>query len=224
MVVDQTCVILPAKAFAQAKTRLRGQLSDQARAALARQLFLRALRVALSAPRVSTVYVVTNGDDVADLVHANDPAQRAEVLRDPEPKISLAALMDWSLREASLRGPTRGLILMADLPCIEVCDLDAVCSALDDHDCVLVPDRRGHSTNALGLRLPFPGRTAFGHPDSLAQHQAHAHALGLRAWVLTNARIAHDVDLPEDLLPELGRAAATRSACPGTVADKHEGW
>lgn len=194
---ERTCVILPAKTFAQAKTRLRSHLTDQARSALARELFLRALRASLSCPSVAATYVVTNGDDVAELAMRED---RATVLRDPDANISLAALMDWALREATVRGSARALIVMADLPAIEPCDIEAICSTLDLHDCVLVPDRRGQSTNALGVRLPFAGRTAFGHAESLAEHRARARSLGLRAWVLANGRIAHDVDVPEDLL------------------------
>jgi 2-phospho-L-lactate guanylyltransferase len=215
----QSCLILPVKTFARAKTRLRTHLSDQARSALARELFLRALSVSLRCPSVALTYVVTNGDDVAELVRLTDTHNRAVVLRDPEPDVSLADLMDWALREAASRGSARALILMADLPAVETCDVEALCSALDDYDCVLVPDRRGHSTNALGLRLPFAGLTAFGQADSLAQHRARAHALGLHASVLANQRIAHDVDLPEDLGPFTGLLG-----CPGEVADKHQGW
>lgn len=217
---EQTCVILPAKTFAQAKTRLRSHLSDVARCALARELFVRALRVSLSCPSVAATYVVTNGDDVAELATQTGPHGRASVLRDPHPDLSLAALMDWALREATLRGASRALIVMADLPAIEPCDIEAVCATLDRHDCVLVPDRRGQSTNALGLRLPFAGRTAFGHSESLAEHRAQARSLGLRAWVLANGRIAHDVDLPEDLL----NAGSGLDRCLGHVAAKHEGW
>ena len=217
---ERTCVILPAKTFGLAKTRLRSHLSDQARSALARELFLRALRVSLSCPSIAATYVVTNGDDVADLATRVDTEHRAAVLRDPDTNLSLAALMDWALREATLRGSARALIVMADLPAIEASDIEALCATLDLHDCVLVPDRRGQSTNALGLRLPFAGRTAFGHAESLAEHHARARTLGLRPWVLANARIAHDVDVPEDLLG----AGAGLDRCQARVAGKQEGW
>jgi 2-phospho-L-lactate guanylyltransferase len=217
-------VILPAKTFAQGKSRLRTHLSDPARSALARELFQRALHVSLRCPGVSNTYVVTNGDDVAELVRATDLQERAEVFRDPEPNGSLATLMDWALTQATTRRATRALILMADLPTVEPCDLEAVFAALDHHDAVLVPDRRGQSTNALGLRLPFRGRTAFGHADSLARHRAQARALGLRTGFLENERIAHDVDVAEDLLPDAGITATDVPGSPGNVAGKREGW
>lgn len=216
----RTCVILPAKAFAQGKTRLRPQLSDQARAGLAREMFLRVLQASLRCAQVSATYVVTNGMDVAELVQRHDTTERATVLRDPRPSMTLAELMDWSLREASQRGATRALIVMADLPALEARDLSALCAALDQHDCVLVPDRRGQSTNALGLRLPFSGQTAFGQPDSFARHSAQLRALELSARVLVNGRIGHDVDIPDDLLT----APALLDECHGDIAGKQQGW
>lgn len=216
----RTCVILPAKAFAQGKTRLRPQLSDPARASLAREMFLRVLHASLRCSDISATYVVTNGLDVAELVQRHDRAARATVLHDPRTSMTLAELMDWSLGEASRRGATRALIVMADLPALEARDLSELCAALDDHDAVLVPDRRGQSTNALGLRLPFGGQTAFGQPDSFARHSAQLHALELSARVLVNGRIGHDVDIPDDLLT----TPATLDECHGDIAGKQQGW
>ena len=219
---ERTCVILPAKTFSQGKTRLRSKLTDRARSELARALFQRSLQVSLQCPSVTTTYVVTNGDDVAELARSATPPAQREVLRDPGPG-SLANLMDWALHQAWLRGSQRALIIMADLPAVQSADLEAVCSALDACDCVLVPDRRGRSTNAFGLHLPFPGRTAFGHESSLALHRGQARALGLRTRVLSNDRIAHDVDVPEDL----GSGPAGLYGFPGDVAQvagKHGGW
>ena len=216
----RTCVILPVKAFAKGKTRLRSQLSDQARAGLAREMFLGVLHASQECAHVAATYVVTNGADVAELVHRDDTKHRTAVLRDPRPDMTLAELIDWAIAEVSQRGATRALVLMADLPALETRDLSALCTALDEDDCVLVPDRRGQSTNALGLRLPFVGRTAFGEPDSFARHNAHMAALALRVRVLVNGRIAHDVDIPDDLL----NTATPLDECHGDVAGKQQGW
>ncbi|HET8939480.1 MAG TPA: 2-phospho-L-lactate guanylyltransferase [Polyangiales bacterium] len=216
----RTCVILPVKTFAQGKTRLRAQLSDHARAGLARDMFLGVLHASQHCADLAATYVVTNGADVAELVHRNDTKQPATVLRDPRPNMTLGALMDWAIAEVAQRGATRALILMADLPALEIRDLNALCAALDEHDCVLVPDRRGLSTNALGLRLPFVGQTAFGEPDSFARHSAHMAKLALRVRVLLNGRIAHDVDIPDDLLT----APTPLDECHGDVAGKQQGW
>jgi 2-phospho-L-lactate guanylyltransferase (CobY/MobA/RfbA family) len=137
--------------------------------------------------------------------------------------MTLAELMDWALSEATRRAAARALILMADLPAVETRDLAALCAVLDDYDCVLVPDRRGQSTNAMGLHLPFPGQTEFGKPDSFARHSAHLLALQLRARVLCNARIAHDVDIPDDLIstPDTSKLL---DECHADVARKQQGW
>jgi 2-phospho-L-lactate guanylyltransferase len=216
----RTCVILPVKAFATGKTRLRAQLSDQARARLARDMFMGVLHASQDCAQVAATYVVTNGTDVAELVHRNDTKHQAAVLRDPRPDMTLAELMDWAIAEVSQRGATRALILMADLPALETRDLTALCTVLDEHDCVLVADRRGQSTNALGLRLPFAGQTAFGEPDSFARHNAHMAALELRVHVLANPRLAHDVDIPDDLIT----MATPLDECHGDVAGKQQGW
>jgi 2-phospho-L-lactate guanylyltransferase len=186
-----------------AKSRLRDGLSDQARAALARAMFERTLQAAAECQRVANTYVVTNGDDVAETVRALADA-RIRVLRDPQPNMPLADLMDWALSELASRAATRALILMADLPRLETRDVEELCSALDSSDCVLVSDQRGQSTNALGMRLPFRGRTSFGQPDSFALHKQQMQGLGLRTWHASNARVAHDVDTPEDLNMALG--------------------
>src|ERR1700710_1662626 len=114
--VERTCVILPMKSFTLAKTRLRDGMSDQARAALAREMFVRALRAAMQCSRVDDTYVVTNGDDVAASVSALGDVQqtRISVLRDPKPNMPLSDLMDWALGGAAARAATRALILMAD--------------------------------------------------------------------------------------------------------------
>ena len=221
MTVDRTCVILPMKSFGLAKTRLRDGMSDAARSALARAMFERALLAVVQCQRVDDTYVVTNGDDVAASVNALDDA-RIRVLRDPRPDMALADLMDWSLDAVATHAATRALILMADLPRLETRDIDELCSALDHSDCVLVSDQRGKSTNALGMRLPFRGVTSFGQPDSFALHQQLVQGLGLRTRYASNARIAHDVDIPEDLTTLLSLLPGMLSGS-GAAAPKDHG-
>jgi 2-phospho-L-lactate guanylyltransferase len=218
---DRTCVILPMKSFALAKSRLRDGMSDQARSALARAMFERTLVAALQCRRVDDTYVVTNGDDVAATVDSLADA-RIRMLRDPGPNMQLADLMDWALN-AVASSATRALILMADLPRLETRDIDELCGALDDSDCVLVSDQRGHSTNALGIRLPFRGATSFGQPESFALHKAVLHGLGLRIRHESNVRVAHDVDLLEDLSAARGLMPGATAPVSTTIAAKGHG-
>lgn len=213
------CAILPMKRFSEAKSRLRPSLSDAARAELAREMFQRTLAAALGCAPIDRTYVVTNGDDVAALA----AAAGAKVLRDPSPSIALGELMDWALREVTARSATRAVILMSDVPSAHANDVEELCQLLDNNDCVLVPDRHGCSTNALGLRLPFLAQTAFGRSDSYAEHQSRARALGLRAAAVRNPRLALDVDVVGDLA-YVESTAGTLTPAAARVAAKHQGW
>lgn len=201
-----TAVLIPMKRFALAKTRLRTRLDPSARAALGRAMFERVLRAANGCD----TWVLTNGDDVAQLARQLG----SQVLEDPPQPLTaavegtattLGSLIDWGLRELAAQGVRRALVLMADLPLIEPEDVAQLSAALDGVELAASSDRRGHSTNALALHLPFAARTAFGDPRSYALHLRRARELGLRTAELPNARIAHDVDIPEDLpgTPEL---------------------
>jgi 2-phospho-L-lactate guanylyltransferase len=184
------------KRFSAAKTRLREHLDDAARSALARHMFENVLAAAVSCEQVSASYVLTNGDDVRRVAEAAG----ALVLDDPaHASTSLGALIDWGLAALYERGVRRVIVVMADLPQLRSADLSELCHSLTQHALVVTPDRRGRSTNALGLHLPFPAPTAFGDPDSYARHLATARALSLSWCELHNPRVAHDVDLGEDL-------------------------
>jgi len=192
----RTCVLIPMKAFGRAKSRLRGHLDDAARHALARSMFERVLSAARGCGRVHATYVITDGHDVAQLASRHG----AEVLQDPEPALpSLGALLDWGLTQLCARGETRALVLMADLPNVQSEDVQALCIGLDAHAVVAAVDRRGHCTNALGVQLPYDTATAFGHPESYAEHRQRTHALGLSLCELVRPGLAHDVDVAADL-------------------------
>lgn len=195
--VVSTHVLVPMKRFGAAKSRLRGQLDDAARTHLARHAFTRVLFAAHSCTLVESVHVVTDGDDVAAVARAAG----ARVLRDPRGLSGdLGKLLDWGIAVLGERGASQALVLMADLPALAASDVYDLCAAMLTHPFVVAPDRHGQSTNALGLHLPFPGRTAFGHPQSYAQHISLARAMRLQIRELSNSHIGHDVDVPADLL------------------------
>jgi 2-phospho-L-lactate guanylyltransferase len=223
MSARDTCVLIPMKRFVLAKTRLRARRDPAERAKLGRAMFERVLHAANG----HETWVLTNGDDVAQLARQLG----SHVLEDPPPPLTaaegtptttaLGSLVDWGLRELAARGVRRALVLMADLPLIEPEDVAQLSAALEGADLAATSDRRGHSTNALALRLPFAARTAFGDPRSYALHLRRARALGLRALEVPNERIAHDVDIPDDLpaMPE----PMWRSSLPGEPPGSREG-
>ena len=63
---------------------------------------------------------------------------------------------------------------------------------------MLVTDRHGTGTNALGLRPPDVIGFAFG-PDSRAAHRGRAETAGAR-YVEVDGPLAVDLDTPDDLV------------------------
>lgn len=184
--------IVPAKALAYGKSRLRPLLGDDERALFAQRLLEHVLDV-LVACAFDGVLVATGGDDVASLASSRG----AHVLRD-RGSGSLADVVDRALAEVASRGAATAVVLMADLPRVEARDVGALLAALDGHDIVLVRDHLGRHTNALALTPPTAMATCFGREDSFTAHAAAARAAGLRVVVVDNDRIAFDVDVPDD--------------------------
>lgn len=194
MSTARSWVLIPMKRFALAKSRLSVRLAEADRAALARSMFERVLGAARACDENQTC-VITNGDDVAELALRAG----AHVLRDPQPTAALGALLDWGIEQLVGRHATRVVVLMGDLPRIVASDVRGCFEALEEVEMVVCADRRRKSTNALGLRVPFGAKTAFGDAESYALHLARARELGARVRELVNPRIAHDVDTEGDL-------------------------
>lgn len=197
-----TTVVVPAKSFARAKSRLAQALDLPSRAALARSLFEHVLDVTVACPRVTGVVVVTDGDDVEAIARARGLA----CVRDAgEPPLSVA--VDLGLRAvrsgvgSGALPPSEGgaVVLMADLPCLTTAEVTALVTALDRADVVVGPDAPRLGTNALALGPRVALATAFGHADSFARHLALACAHGLRVAVHESPGVALDVDTPADL-------------------------
>ncbi|HEY1585877.1 MAG TPA: hypothetical protein VGH63_09340, partial [Polyangia bacterium] len=84
-------------------------------------------------------------------------------------------------------------------------------AAAATHDVVLVRADDERHTNALALS-PGVMTTAFGRADSFDVHVAAARAAGLSVAVVDNARVAFDVDGPDDharMLASTARKSAT---------------
>ena len=189
--------VVPAKSLARGKSRLRPVLGDAERLLFARGLLEHVLDV-LAASALDGVLVCTDGDDVAEVALARG----ASVRRDAGGGAgagSLARVVDGALADVAARGARAAIVLMADLPRIELSDVAAVLAALDDHDIAVVSDHLGRHTNALAASPPAAIATCFGSPDSFAEHCAAARAAGLRLAVLRRDRIAFDVDDPADI-------------------------
>ena len=181
-------VLIPVKAFHQAKRRLGAALSDPDRIALVRAMATRVVEACVPLP----VAVVCDDQGVAQWASELG----ATVMWEPGQGLNGAVRAGV---ERLARAGTRWVIVAhGDLPRAHGL------GALAPFDGItLVPDRRDDGTNVL--RLPAGSDFCFAYgPGSFRAHRAEATRLGLPVRVLRDPNLAYDVDWPADVV-ELGR-------------------
>ncbi|MFZ0687138.1 MAG: 2-phospho-L-lactate guanylyltransferase [Terriglobales bacterium] len=195
-------ILVPVKNLADAKQRLSSILSPEERFALAQAMCEDVLQALGRWQNRPPVAVVTSDSFARELAGRF----RFEVFADDNSGETNAIEMATAVfRE---RGATSTLVIPADIPLIEISELQTIAESAPPRGALLVPDAAGRGTNAA-WRTPadlFPLR--FGN-DSFLPHQAAAKATGLPCVVLKLPGIARDVDRPEDLR-ELAAASGER--------------
>ncbi len=186
--------VIPVKAFARGKSRLGVVLSDPVRTAFARGLFEHVASVLKACPRVRGVVVVSDDSEVRELASAQGFVSTA----DPR-GLGLAGVVDHGLAEARARGATAAFVCMADLPRLQVSDLERVIDALSEHAVVVVPDLAEAGTNLLCTAPAGAFPSCFGRVDSFVSHLSRAREHGFEPLTLRLPGLCFDVDGPEDL-------------------------
>jgi 2-phospho-L-lactate guanylyltransferase len=183
-------IVIPAKPFALAKTRLAPVLSPQERIALSRFLLQRTIDLAR---QVAEVVVVSRDATVRHL------AKQARAWALVESGTGLNEALHQAATWATMRGSRSLMVLPADLPRLQLSDLEKILRAAGRHSpaVVIAPCRRRDGTNALFLRPPKIIPFAFG-PGSFTYHREIATGLDLEPIVYHSAGLAFDLDLPED--------------------------
>jgi len=182
-------VLVPVKAFAQAKARLAGSLPPSRRAALARSM----AEHVLAAARPLPVAVVCDDAEVADWAGAHS----AIVL--PEPGRGLNGAVEAGVERLARAGASEIVVAHADLP------LAHGLAHLSGWDGVtLVPDRREDGTNVICLPAGSSFRFGYG-PGSFKRHCEEVRRLGLALRVIREPDLAWDVDVPSDIPAGLAR-------------------
>ncbi|MFZ0479904.1 MAG: 2-phospho-L-lactate guanylyltransferase [Terriglobales bacterium] len=198
-------ILVPVKNLTNAKQRLSAILSAEERFALAQAMCEDVLQTLANWRGRPAVAVVTS-----------DPFARAlaarfdfDVIADGENSSETHAI-EMATAICRERGAKSTLVVPADIPLIEVEELEKIAAAAPAGGTVLVPDAAGRGTNAA-WRSPadlFPLR--FGN-DSFRPHLAAAKATGLPCVVLELPGIARDIDRPEDLFAVAAAAGERRS-------------
>jgi 2-phospho-L-lactate guanylyltransferase len=182
-------VLVPVKAFQQAKIRLTPALGQHQRAALARAMGERVLAAAAPLP----VAVVCDDPGVATW------AASLGALVIWEPGQGLNRAVGAGVDHLARMGVRRVTVAHADLPLAN--DLPGVASHLvqgGEAQVVIVPDRRRDGTNVISVPTSVGFRFSYG-PRSFERHLITSLRLGLAVEVLNHPVLAWDVDGPEDL-------------------------
>ena len=176
-------VLVPVKAFTEAKVRLAPALPPDERAALARTM----AAGVISAARPLPVAVVCDDREVAGWARSMD----ALVIW--EPGRGLNGAVEAGIAQLSDAGVERVVVAHADLP------MAAGLAALADGDgVILVPDRNRDGTNVAVVPARAGFRFSYG-PGSFARHLLEADRLALATSVVDDPLLAFDVDWPDDL-------------------------
>jgi len=201
-------VLVPVKAFAEAKVRLAPALGPDARRSLVRAMAEHVVRAAEGLP----VSVVCDDDEVAAWARA----QGASVVWAPERGLNGA--VEEGVATLAAQGATQVIVAHADLPL--AADLASVAAF---SGVTLVPDRHDDGTNVACVPSDAGFRFSYG-PGSLAHHTAETQRLGLALRILHEPLLAWDVDVPADLdwadsaWADSERADSERGATDRTVA------
>jgi 2-phospho-L-lactate guanylyltransferase len=178
-----TAVLVPVKAFAEAKRRLAPALAPAERTALARRMADHVLTTAPPLP----VAVVCDDEEVAAwardrhalVVWAADQGLNGAV------EIGIAAL--------ARLGVERAIVAHADLPFAGPLEWVAGFGGI-----TLVPDARDDGTNVACIPTTSGFRFGYG-PGSFDRHRAEAHRLGLALRIVREPALGRDIDVPSDL-------------------------
>jgi 2-phospho-L-lactate guanylyltransferase len=177
-------VLVPVKAFGEAKVRLAPALDRNERAALARTMATRVLAAAGELP----VSVVCDDDEVAEWARDHG----ASVIWCPGRGLN-GAVSDGVAHLTAEHGAIEVVVAHGDLPLAD--DLTRVRGFAG---ITLVPDRHDDGTNVLCIPTGVGFEFSYG-PGSFARHRDEADRLQLPYRVLRDPRLGWDVDVPADL-------------------------
>ncbi len=190
-------IVIPMKAPAAAKQRLRPALSDEVRSALALEMFENTLAFFSRLFAEYNLLVVTDARSIRNVADRYG----CSVLLEPEAD-GLCNAIDrataWSLRQ----GYQAQLVIPADIARLNHDEISHLISKLDNGNNldqgVVIADAKDGGTNAL-LSCP-PDAIPFCYGEgSAAAHQQQAISRGLPCQRLRLKDLSQDIDLPDDM-------------------------
>jgi 2-phospho-L-lactate guanylyltransferase len=176
-------VLVPVKAFADAKARLAPVLSPAERERLARWTAERVVAAAGEAP----VFVACDDAGVAQWATEHG----ATVLW--HPGVGLNAAVSNSVADLRALGVRHVVVAHGDLP-----RAAGLVGVAEEDTVTLVPDAAGDGTNVLALPTSVDFHFAYG-AGSFRRHLAHALTTGAAVAVRRDPLLSLDIDVPADL-------------------------
>jgi len=176
-------VLVPVKAFSQAKQRLTDVLTPDERSRLARHL----AEGVLTSVAALDVFVVCDDDDVR--VWAEEHGARALWTAE----LGLNGAVDDGVRSIAAEGFDHIIVSHADLPLP-----GSLAHVARDATATFVPDVVRNGTNVMSFPLDRPIPAAYG-PGSFARHCDAARGAGLPIEIRPDMRLALDIDVAADL-------------------------
>ena len=176
-------VLVPVKAFGDAKARLAAVLGHADRERLARWTAARVLAAAGELP----TFVACDDADVAAWASEHGAA----ILW--HPGVGLNAAVNDSVADLRAAGVTDVIVAHGDLP-----RAHSLAGLTASGTLTLVPDRHGDGTNVIAVPTGMPFQFAYG-PGSFRRHLAAAIAAGQSVRVRHDPLLAADIDTPADL-------------------------
>ena len=187
LALGPVAVLVPVKAFTEAKLRLAPALPPLARAELAKAMATHVLEAARPLPAA----VVCDDQEVAAWART----QRALVIWEPERGLNRA--VEAGVERLRQAGAERVIVAHGDLPLAQ-----GLAGVARFRGVTIVPDRAGNGTNVICVPAGAGFTFSYG-PGSFTRHTAEAFRLGLPLRVVRTPALAHDVDLPTDLPTDL---------------------
>jgi 2-phospho-L-lactate guanylyltransferase len=179
-------VVIPIKAFEQAKDRLSGVLSTDQRALLARTTALGVLE----SVRGASVFVVCDNPEVSQWAtsHGASVVSQSGAGLNAAVQEGISAAHEYE----------RVMIVHSDLPLPSRLG-QLLGSGVASNTVTIVPDRHRDGTNVLIIPRDVGFKCQYG-SKSFEAHKAEASKLGLAIEIIEDDELALDIDTPDDLL------------------------
>lgn len=184
--------VIPVKALAEAKSRLAPFVSLEEREYIVLNMLHHVIDTLHRSNVFESVSVVSPDTRVLTQVQTWGAHALVEEQQGHNPALTAAA------RRELVPGATGLLTISADLPLLQVDDIQRMVALSAHYEVVLAPSREGTGTNALFLRPPLALPYLFG-VGSLQRYLDEARKRSLSSTTCTRRGLSLDIDTIDDL-------------------------